>query len=88
MHIFAGHAVRKCDQCPKIGFAEQRNGLLERVDALLAPDQDVHYMCMNKPSELLNLLLLGSSGLSVQLNQLLFAEVNTYIGATERFPVF
>ena len=73
-------------ECPN--FAEQRNRLLGRVDALLAPDQDVYYMSINKRLELLNLLLLGSSGLSVQLNQLLFAEVHTYIGATERFPVF
>ena len=42
---------------------------------------------LDRPDELLELLLKGSS-LSVDANRLIFAAVMTYIGATGRFPVY
>ena len=44
--------------------------------------------CLDRPDELLELLLKGSSSLSVDTNRLIFTAVMTYIGATGRFPVY
>ena len=50
-------------------FAKERNHLLEKVNVLLAPAQDVYHMCTDEPQDLQTLLLSGSAELSVQLNQ-------------------
>ena len=43
---------------------------------------------LDRPDELLELPLKGSSSLSVDTNRLIIAAVMMYIGATGRFPVY
>ena len=70
-----------------VRYSAEGQAMIQTVSSILTVS-NLNTDFLDRPDELLELLLKGSSSLSVDTNRLIFAAVMMYIGATGRFPVY